>query len=128
MRPLGWVVFVIALGAIGSVVTLAIRSGTLAETWYVVPILVVPLPAFWAAFFGLMLSDSIAAALIVGLTGLVLPVADFGIAYLAAGDLDRARGYGLTTSVGLALAGIVAFVLIGKERKVQRRSTAPASA
>lgn len=128
MRLLGWVIFVIALGAIGSAVAVAILSGALTETWYLVPNLVVPLLAFWAAFFGLMLSDSIAAALVVGLTALVLPVADFGIAYLAAGDLDLAQGYGLATSAGLVLAGMVAFALIGKKQKARRGGTLPAFA
>lgn len=116
MRRWGWVVFVIAAGLAGATIALCVLAGLLPAGWSIVSIAVVPVLCFWAAFFGLMASDSIPASLMVGLTTLVLPVLDVWIHSELAGNFDDARGYGIATGLGITTAAIIALAVIGTRK------------
>lgn len=122
MRHVGWVILVIVAGLVGATITLLELAGVVPATWYIAPIAVVPLLCFWAAFFGLMLSDSISSSLVVGLTALLLPVPDIWIHSELAGNFDDARGQGLVTGLALAAAGLIALVIISKKNAARRSS------
>ncbi|HWU57195.1 MAG TPA: hypothetical protein VN045_00650 [Microbacteriaceae bacterium] len=128
MRQVGWVILVIVAGLGGATITLLELAGAVPATWYIVPIAVVPLLCFWAAFFGLMLSDSISSSLIVGLSALLFPVPDIWIHSELAGNFDDARGQGLVTGLALAAAGVIAFVIISKKNTTARASATLATA
>lgn len=108
MRTTLWGVTLITLGAVGAALAMLINAGALATTWFLLPLLVIPLLALATAFVGMMSTGDVAAALLAGVVSFAAPIVDVAVHSTIAGDMDAASGYGFATGVAIIAAGIVA--------------------